>query len=239
MEAGSGPPVGTVNLMGRPRDTSPRPRSSWGVRGTRPRGPGAHGASAGHRRHAPSPTITVGRMTRTAWEAIEADLRRQDVSRAARDRDADLAALVVAEFGGVALVDLLRGSLGLPLTCVVGRDRGAVVSGRLRALGRDVLLLDDGSSVHAVSLSQLVTVRGCTERPSPETTLRGRLGFTSHLRTLAAYRLPALLHTTAGEHPGRRLTRVGEDWLHLDDGSVIVLAQLLTVTVSRRALDHP
>lgn len=183
-------------------------------------------------------TRHAGAMSPVVWQNLEADLRLQQRRRLARERDADIAVLLTAELGAITLADLLRGSVDEHLTCQVRAPQGPLrIAGRVRAVGSDLVLLDDERTRHAIALAHLCGVEGCRRPPSQEVPLTGRLGLAAHLRGLIATRQPCTLMTEHSAEAGLTLAAVGRDWVQVIDGRVLALASVTLISAPRRALD--
>lgn len=155
------------------------------------------------------------------WEGLFADLASQAEAAEAAELAGEVAERTRGELGRLRLTDRLRPGLGHPLT--VGC--GGTVSGRLRGLGPDWLLLaeDTGSEV-LIPLAAVLWVQGAgaaSAEPGSEGPVQARVDLRLVLRGLVRDRAAAAVvlrdggpRTDATTLTGV-LDRVGADHLEL------------------------
>lgn len=146
------------------------------------------------------------------WDLLFADLVAQlDAADLPADAHA-LADLTRAEQATVHLTDRLRASLGRQVG--LGLLDGSRLTGSVRDVGVDWLLVGEGVRQHAVPLQAITTLDGLSQHavPAPAGTRAGR-GLPTLLRALMRDRVVVQVHTLAGQAVGR-VGRVGKD--HVD-----------------------
>lgn len=151
------------------------------------------------------------------WEALFADLDAQAGALEQAERAAEVEERTRAELGAITLVDRLRGALGLPLALrAVG---GLALSGRLRRVGPDWLLLDEGDGREAVAvLAGLLAVNGLGRTsavPGTMGVLTAKLGLRHVLRGIGRDRSTVRLHLVDGAVLGATIDRVGADFVEV------------------------
>lgn len=149
------------------------------------------------------------------WEALFADLEAQAEAEAAAELADEVAERTRGELSRLRLVDRLRPALRQPL--VVG---GAVrLSGRLRALGPDWLLLAEDTAGEAlVPLAAVLWVEGlstATAVPGGEGAVAERLRLPAALRGLVRDRASVTVLLGDGSSMAGVLDRVGADHLEM------------------------
>jgi len=148
------------------------------------------------------------------WDLLFADLVAQlDAADGQADAHA-LADLTRAEQATVALADRLRASVA-GRTLAVRLADGSRLSGQVRDVAADWVLLGEGARRHVVPLSALTLVEGLAPHavPAPPGTGAGR-GLPAVLRALMRDRAVIGVRTLAGEVTGR-VARVGKDHLEI------------------------
>src|SRR3712207_4493148 len=151
------------------------------------------------------------------WKQLFADLRGQFEEQEIAGERAEWASRARAEMGAVALVDRLRGSVGVGVSL---HCRGATrTSGRLVDVGVDWLLLqDDHARSILVALAAVRTVRGLGRRTAvAEATgaVHARLDLRRALRALARDRAAVQVVLDDGSVLSGTVDRVGTDHLEL------------------------
>lgn len=170
----------------------------------------------------------------TGWEerllATFEDLEQQAEGLALAERDARVADLSRAEYGGVDLAARLHAAVGHAVrlgVCGVG-----VLQGTVLRVGTDWLLVADADVEWVVRVSALDRVQGLPDRAVDGSgrPVSARLGLGSVLRSIAADGAPVLVHSTTGTVLRSRVHRVGADFVELapdetgpDDGGVTVV----------------
>jgi hypothetical protein len=151
------------------------------------------------------------------WQQLFDDLQGQfEEQEAAADR-AEWSSRARAEIGSVALVERLRGALGLALSL---HCRGAGrVAGRLVEVGPDFVLLEDEQARPAlVAQAAIQAVSGLVRRtavPEEAGPVRGRLDLRRALRALARDRVAIHVTLDDGLVLSGTVDRVGADYLEL------------------------
>jgi len=148
------------------------------------------------------------------------------------DLEGQLAAVEAAELAGevadrtrrlaaqVPLADRLRAARGQRVRLDV---RGSPpLIGSLRGVGPDWLLVDeDGGREVVAVLAAVQTVAGLSREHAPETsTVQGRLGLASALRSVARDRAAVAVRLRDGTALGGTVDRVGADFLELAEHPV-------------------
>lgn len=153
------------------------------------------------------------------WDDLFADLEAQVDALATGERAAEVEERARAEIGRVTLVDRLRPHTGARIT--VGCTGVLTITGVLRRVGPDWLLVDEGSGREAVlPLLSVLTVAGPGRLSAPPGSLGvvdSRLGLRSALRAVARDRSAVRVHLSeaaAGVLDGT-LDRVGADFCEL------------------------
>jgi hypothetical protein len=151
------------------------------------------------------------------WQQLFADLQAQFEAEEEALERAESASRTRAEVGAIALVDRLRGALGLPLVLACGA--AGSVSGVLTEVGADWLLVeDDGARSCLVALGAVRSVAGLGRRTAvaePAGPLRGRLDLRRALRGLARDRSAVQVVLDDGGVLSGTLDRVGADYVEL------------------------
>lgn len=147
------------------------------------------------------------------WEWLFSDLEAQMETEERAGFEADLADLVRAERGALALRDRLRAHVGCDLTWHV--PHGGAIQGRLLDVGCDWALVRESRGDVLVPLAGVVGVSGLSRAAAGDDgPLARSLRLTVVLRGLARDRSPVLVHTVDGGTVGGTIDRVGAD--HLD-----------------------
>jgi hypothetical protein len=155
------------------------------------------------------------------WQRLFADLDAQFVAGQRAEREADVADLIRAERGQLALVDRLRPHLGSVLTWRL--DPASGVDGALAAavldLGSDWVLVEAAAAGSIrrqllVPLRSVVWIGGLSGAARvDDSQVARRMSLTVVLRGLSRDRAPVRVWTSAGQLTGT-IDRVGAD--HLD-----------------------
>ncbi|OLT55459.1 hypothetical protein [Cellulosimicrobium sp. CUA-896] len=153
------------------------------------------------------------------WDALFDDLAAQLLAAERAELTDAVADLTRAEHATMTLVERLRGTEG-----AVGLDLedGSRVTGHLREVAPEWVLVAEQARQHLVPASAVAAVTGVSRfaRPDGATRPGGRargLGLGHVLRALMRDRLPVQVRTRAGVHPGW-IARVGKDHLDLEAG---------------------
>lgn len=158
------------------------------------------------------------------WEQLFADLEAQSEELAEADRAAEAADRQRVEFSAIGLVARLGGSLGSPLR--LRTSAGTAITGVLRRLGPDWLLVDEAPGREAViPLAGVTMVEGLTSATGlPLGEVSRRLTLRLALRGLVRDRAPVavtLLGSQGGPEAGTgteingTIDRIGADFLEL------------------------
>lgn len=156
----------------------------------------------------------------TGWEerllATFDDLEQQAEGLALAERDARVADLSRAEYGGVDLEARLHAAVGHEVrlgVCGVG-----VLQGTVSRVGTDWLLVGDGAVEWVVRVAALDRLQGLPDRAvgGNGRPVSARLGLGSVLRSIAADGAPVLVHSTSGTVLRCRVRRVGADFVELE-----------------------
>jgi hypothetical protein len=150
------------------------------------------------------------------WQQLFADLEaRFEAEQEAADR-AETASRARHELGGLRFVDRLGGAVGSPVVLLC---RGAgQVSGTLREVGSDWLLLDDAGRELLVATSAVRAVDGLGRRTAAAEdagSVAGRLDLRRALRGLARDRATVQLLLDEGTSLHGTIDRVGADYVEL------------------------
>lgn len=154
------------------------------------------------------------------WDALFADLEAESQAGAEAERRSEVADRTRAEWARLRLMDRLRPLLdgaGLVKIAAAGQPP---VSGALRGLGVDWLLLtgEAGEEV-VVPLAAVQWLTGTgpeSAEPGWEGMVGARLGLRVVLRRILRDRSPVIVGLTSGDSVSGRLARVGADHLELD-----------------------
>ena len=151
------------------------------------------------------------------WQQLFADLQGQFAEQEMAEERAQWASRVRAEVGAVALVDRLRGVVGLSVSL---HCRGAgPVAGRLVEVGVDWLLLeDDQARSILIALTSVRAVGGLSRRTAvaeEHGAVHGRLDLRRALRALARDRAAVQVVLDDGLMLTGTVDRVGADYLEL------------------------
>jgi hypothetical protein len=150
------------------------------------------------------------------WEQLFEDLESRLEQLSQAERDAEIADRTRAELARVSMLDRLRASIGLIITCEL--SDGVVARGRLDRVGADCVLLTQAHSEIVVPISAIVLLDGVDEKAvSAEVAGRvvSRLGLTAILRSLARDRSTVRLRLWPGRVLVGTVQRVGSDFLQL------------------------
>lgn len=163
------------------------------------------------------------------------DLEQQAEGLSLTSRDAEVADLGRAEYAAVDLVSRLHASLGrtISLDTASGHFRGRLA--RVGA-GWGLVVTETGETVF--SLLAVRRFRGLDARSHPEQvrSVVTKVGLGSVLRAIAEEGVPAAVDDVGGAVRRGRITRVGADFLEIDDheGGGGVIPFTAVVTVRRR-----
>jgi hypothetical protein len=153
------------------------------------------------------------------WEesmfAVLDDLEQQAAGLHLVERDAEVADLTVAEYSAISLGARLHASLGLELRVrLVG---GRQLSGRLARVGKDWMLLVDGSGQWIVRSNGIAALTGLSARADSEETwsVMDRLTLRAVLRRLSSVSEPCQVHFVDDQQVAGRVGRVGRDFFEL------------------------
>jgi hypothetical protein len=151
------------------------------------------------------------------WQQLFADLQAQFEAEESALEQGEAASRARAEVGALGIVDRLRGAQGFPV--VLGCQGAGPVSGVLRDVGADWLLLEDDGGRQSLVASRVVrTVAGLGRRTAvPESAgpVRGRLDLRRALRGLARDRSVVQIVLDDGGVLSGTLDRVGADYVEL------------------------
>lgn len=179
-----------------------------------------------------------------SWEesmfAVFDDLEQQAAGLHLVERDAEVAAMSVAEYSRISLAERLHASVGDDLRVrLVG---GHQLSGRLARCGPDWLLLVDHNAEWIVRSEGLVAVTGLSRRADSEETwsVVDRLTVRSLLRRLAVDSVSCLVRFVDDQQVHGRIGRVGQDFveLHVGEGTgrSVLVVPLHAVTALQEQL---
>jgi hypothetical protein len=151
------------------------------------------------------------------WDGLFSDLEAQAEQLDRLERAAEIDERARIEVGKVRLVDRLRPALGtmLRLRCVADVS----VTGALRQVGPDWLLLDEGPNRETVVvLATVVSVAGLGRLSGPPqagSVVSSRLALGHVLRGIARDRSPVRINLTDGSLAEGTIDRVGADFAEL------------------------
>lgn len=148
------------------------------------------------------------------WERLFADLEAQLEGEIRRDLDAEVADRTRRELAQVDLQARLSAQFGSPLTLTI--RTGTVLSGDLRDLGADWLLLDRGRGEALVPLAAVIGFSELGTRARGDRTAR-RFGFGYAARLLARDRVAVQVTDLSGARRTGTIDRVGSDFLDLTE----------------------
>jgi hypothetical protein len=155
------------------------------------------------------------------WDGLFADLEAQAAALEHAERAAEVDTHTRGEVGRLQVRDRLRAAVDTPLRLrLLG---GTQLSGVLRRVGPDWLLLDEGQGREAVVPgAALVTVRGLgrySAVPGSASVVESRLGLRAALRGIARDRSTVRIHLTSGntqfDAVDATIDRVGADFLEV------------------------
>lgn len=147
------------------------------------------------------------------------DLEMQAEGLHLAERAVEVGELSVAQYAEVELVARLHASIGSEVR--VSTVDGLDLHGRLARAGSDWVLLDDGrGGASFVSVPCVAVVAGLGPRsvPGAARPLSARLSLRAVLRSLAEDSQPCALHLRGGRTLHGILSRVGADFVELDQG---------------------
>ncbi|MPZ60799.1 MAG: hypothetical protein GEU93_05790 [Propionibacteriales bacterium] len=150
------------------------------------------------------------------WEELFAELEGHWDALSASERAGEIAERTRAELARVQLMDRLRASLGREVLLTLAN--GQRVSGELRRVGADFVLIGGGRVELLAVVSSVVAVSGLAdqsrtaEQAGPVAT---RLGIGSALRRIARDRLPVSVALVAGGEVHGTPRRVGADFVEI------------------------
>jgi hypothetical protein len=151
------------------------------------------------------------------WEALFADLEARAEALASEERDAEVQELIRLETSRLELLDRLRPAVG---TLVKVRCLGGVLlTGQLRRIGQEWLLLDEGAGREAlVATASLGSVAGLGRLSGIAGTmsqLDSRLGIGQVLRTVARDRSVLRIYLSDTTVLDGTLDRVAKDFVEI------------------------
>jgi hypothetical protein len=150
------------------------------------------------------------------WEALFADLEAEFEEAARADLDLELRDRQRRESSLLRLVDRLAAAEGAEITVHVP---DTVVTGQLRAVGADWLLISVGTTREAiVPLAAVLAVAGLSSRsraPGAEGEVGARMRLGYALRALARDRAGVTLVLSDGSQVSGTLDRVGADFVEV------------------------
>lgn len=151
------------------------------------------------------------------WDQLFADLEAQAYAASTRERAAQVDERARAELARVTMADRLVPSVGTVLT--VHCDGDVRVVGTVARVGRDWLLLDEGSGREAVlNLASVLTVAGLGRAAAAAGTtsaVESRLALRSVLRAVARDRSSVRVHLVDASTIEGTIDRVGADFIEL------------------------
>lgn len=142
------------------------------------------------------------------WEDLFDDLEAQWLRELQADQEALLPEMVRAERAAVGWSDRVATAIGQALMIVTAAQR---VSGVLRDLGRDWLLLEEQRRSVLIPTTAVLGISGLPYRSRSETSHGRRIGLGTALRGIARDRSAVTVHDTAGG-----LTTGSIDWVGAD-----------------------
>jgi hypothetical protein len=152
---------------------------------------------------------------RVRWDALFEDLAAQLAAAERAEVTDAVADLTRAEHATMTLAERLRATAG---AVTLELHDGSRVTGHVREVAAEWLLLGEGNRQHLVPLRAVAAATGVGRFARPVDGARsGRLGLGHVLRALMRDRLPVQVRTTAGVHPGW-IARVGKDHLDVETG---------------------
>lgn len=151
------------------------------------------------------------------WDALFDDLEAQAAALEQAERAAEVDERARGEIGGLGLHDRARAAVGDPLRLRVGG--GLAVTGRLRRLGPEWWLIDEGAGREAVVVTaHLLRVRGLgrySAVPGTASVVESRIGLRQVLRGIARDRSAVQIHLGDGTTVAATLDRVGADFVEV------------------------
>jgi hypothetical protein len=150
------------------------------------------------------------------WEALFADLEGEFAEAERQELDVELRDRERREAGMLRLVDRLAGAEAAEIAVHVP---GSVLTGQLRAVGADWLLMSAGPAREAlVPLAAVLAVTGLTRQsraPGAEGEVGARLRVAYALRALARDRAGVTIALRDGSQVSGTLDRVGADFVEV------------------------
>jgi hypothetical protein len=166
---------------------------------------------------------TAGQNAAMRWEGLFADLEGQAEALERAERAAEVETRARGEVGRLAILDRLRAALDTPLRLRLAG--GADVTGVLRRVGPDWLLVDEGRTREVVVVTgAILGVTGLgrySAVPGSAGVVESRLSLRHALRGIARDRSPVRLHLVSGRSPGSgvvvdaTIDRVGADFVEV------------------------
>jgi hypothetical protein len=161
------------------------------------------------------PASSCAKIDGMRWEGLFADLEAQAAALAQAERAAEVEERTRGELAALHLTDRLRA--GMDGAVRLRLSGGRIVSGRLRRVGPDWLLVAEEAEVEAlVRLGAVLGVRGLSRYsavPGAGDAISSRLGLRSVLRGIARDRSPVRLELTDGATVDATIDRVGADFM--------------------------
>ncbi len=154
----------------------------------------------------------MARLGSMRWERLFADLEAQLEGELRRDLDAEVADRTRRELAQVDLGARLSAQVGSSLTLTI--RTGAVLSGDLRDIGADWLLLESGRGEALVPLGAVIGFSELGTRARGDRTAR-RFGFGYAARLLARDRAAVQVTDLSGARRTGTIDRVGADFFDL------------------------
>lgn len=149
------------------------------------------------------------------WDGLFADLEAQAEALERAERAGEVEERARIEVGSLGLLDRLRAAVGAPLRL---QCAGALtLTGVLRRVGPDWLLLDEGGAREAVvalaAVYGLIGLSRLSAVPGSATTVESRLMLRHVLRGVARDRSPVRICRVDGSTLDATVDRVGADFL--------------------------
>jgi hypothetical protein len=149
------------------------------------------------------------------WDALFADLEAQAEALERAERAGEVDERVRIEVGALGLLDRLRAAVDTPLRLHCAG--GLALSGELRRVGPDWLLLEETSGREALApLAAVQGVTGLSRRsavPDSASLVESRLTLRHALRGIARDRSPVQIRRVDGSTLDATIDRVGADFV--------------------------
>lgn len=166
--------------------------------------------------------VTCDLLSRTEtdlsrWDGLFADLEAQSAALELGERAAEIEERTRSEAARLTIIDRLRPMVGAPLRIRCGQ--GLSISGQLRHVGSEWVLLDEGFGREAVVvLSSMHVVSGLgrlSTAPDSMPRVESRLGISHVLRGLARDRSSLRAHLVDGSVLDGTIDRLGADFVEM------------------------